>query len=181
MRAVAACSLLALAGCPYDPSAAGLTQVDGGYTYQVGDGSVFIPAAAVTDADVPEVYGPAPDTNTLCMLVIGDILDQNEWPHRYGTWIGDVKTILGEPTRNSLNTSFSAAQLTYQWRNGGLELSFEKVPIGSGTAKPFPDPFFVNGITVRSPLQFLDCWDFRYAATAHTTPCPQCQFQGDVQ
>lgn len=181
MRVAVACSLLALSACPYDPSAAGLVKVDGGYAYATGsDASVFIPAPDV-DAEVPEVYGPAPDENTLCELVIGDINDQNEWPHRYGTWIGDVKTILGEPTRNSLNSTFNSANLTYQWQNGGLELSFEKVPIGSGSAQPFPDPFFVNEISVRSPLQFLNCWDFRYAATAHTTPCPSCQFQGDVQ
>lgn len=182
MRVAVACSLLALSGCPapYEAAAAGLVPIDGGWEYPTADGGVWLPIADI-DADVPQVYGPAPDENTLCMLVIGDISDQNEWPHRYGTWIHDVEMILGEPLRNSLSSSFKSANLTYQWSNGGLELSFEKVPIGSASAMPFPDPFFVNEISVRSPLQFLNCWDFRYATTAHTTPCPDCQFQGDVQ
>jgi hypothetical protein len=92
----------AIAGCPYDETAADITAGDGGiWIGDPNDGGFLFP-----QTDGGAVYiAKAPSLNTLCKLVVGDygpVQDMNA-PRFLGTWIGDVESSLffGPPAPNS--------------------------------------------------------------------------------
>lgn len=171
-----------LAGCPYDPSAAGLIKVDGGYVSDLTDGGVFLPADLL-DADVPDMLSKPPTMNQLCMLYIGDLNDQTDYPHRGGTWIEDVKGIIGPPPRNGEMHDKDSATLTYLWKGegdepAGITLSFEHVLVqyrgdnGGPDHGCFEPSFWLNGIQMRDG-SYLPCWRWELGEPG-LVPCPGC-------
>jgi hypothetical protein len=170
-----------LAGCPYDASEVGLTKIDGGYEYNVGDAGYFI---ADSDASVgADTLSSAPTMEQLCTLYVGDLNDQNDYPHRTGTWIGDVERIFGPPGRNGAQLGQKDAQLVYLWKgaNGdpsGMTLSFEYVLVqykGDNGGPPhgyFKDSYWLNGIQMRDG-SYYDCWRWELNEPGRT-PCDGC-------
>jgi hypothetical protein len=170
-----------ISACPYDPSAAGLTQVDGGYVYgDRPDGGVFIPDI---DASGPDMLAEPPTMNQLCMLYIGDLNKMTDYPDRTGTWIEDVKGILGPPPRNGEMMEKDTATLTYLWKGAGddpagITLSFEHVLVqyqgdnGGPDHGCFEPSFWLNGIQMRDG-SFYPCWRWEYGDPGRV-PCPGC-------
>ena len=174
-------SLGLLTACPgeADLAAAGL---------EVGDGGVLIPIDAGTTPAVllgaineMERLKMRPSDEILCKLSPGDIKDMNDEPHRRGTWLGDIDKILGPVDRNAQQIGKSEASRSYQWSNGGMNLNFERLEYGAATGMPLQNPWFLNEIQIRSPLEYLLCWDDEYKFNYHTTPCPECELPADGQ
>lgn len=176
-----------LSGCPYDAASAGLRQVDGGYTYETGDGGTgFIPAVIDGGAYGPDILPKAPSMQTLCTLFIGDMSDSTDYPHRTGTWIGDAIRLIGPPPRNGIELNQDEGLLTYQWSGDdgktsggdGMELTFEYVPVqykGDNGGPPhgyFEQSYWLHGIKLRSN-KFYDCWRWDLKDPGHVD-CQDC-------
>lgn len=176
-------ALALLPGCPYDAAAAGLV---------VGDGGWYVPLQASdaaglpepVDASVPELLASPPSMDALCTLYIGDMSDQTDYPKELGTWIGDVKRIIGEPPRNGQSYGEKDAHLDYLWRGSkgepaGISLSFEYLLLNNNAPpespeawKQFKQSYWLNGIQMRDG-SFYDCWRWQLLRPG-LTPCPNC-------
>lgn len=173
-----------LAGCPYDPEAAGLVAVDGGYVYGDGDAQVFLPTAVDGGFYGPDILPSPPTRETLCKLYIGDYTDMTQYPHRFGTWIVDAKRFFGPPPRNGQTLGDTDAKLSYLWSGdddepAGITLSFEYVALnveanggGAWSNRHLENSYFLNGIQLRGG-DFLDCWRWLINEPGRT-PCPDC-------
>jgi hypothetical protein len=127
-----------------------------------------------------------PDENTLCQLVVGNYREAVDGEYDYdrrrlGTWIDDVEQhILGMPKRNAESLGKEDAQVTYQWKTGGVTLRFEQLNRWYTSKGVVPRSYYLSEIATRN-LPYLDCWRFdfggRIKQPAPTVPCPECELQ----
>lgn len=173
-----------LTGCPYDPEAAGLIAVDGGYVYGEGDAQVFIPGEVDGGFYGPDLLPEAPSIELLCSLYVGDVREMTDYPTRFGTWINDVQRFYGHPPRNGVVLGKDDAKVSYMWRGendepAGLTLSFEYIPLnlvassgGGWSNRHLNDSYWLNGIQMRDG-RYLDCWRWELKEPGYQG-CPGC-------
>lgn len=204
MRAILGAVMLAMSAPECDPTSLDGAEIrpgDGGVWVDKGDASEFFPTESIM---VDFKNRPLPPDEILCMLVVGDLNEQNEYPKWQGIWIEDVKQpwFLGPVEPGADSRDQESAQLRYTYCDPtsnipgcmdtiSLILRFETIvavknPVES--LEPWSQAYFLNGITAMGMdrVQMLTgskaptCWDWKYRETPeyHVAPCADCKALG---